>query len=248
MRLFAPAITVFAALVLSVLPVLAVQTNTARPIGSLSAAERANLPDATLVTLSKTGRTVSLGVLRSEHQLRLQRFSDAASLGKQWALQQKTLGALASNKQGTLVPMNFSTTNMPGQNQFPLPADYLAFCKAAAVTACLYVPYLQGTDFCIGQVCNDTDPLINDQQQCTSEGGTIFTDGAGCTYVYPLQYLLDFNAGKPVARGHNNVTSSANCPSPFGVIVDRGVVNIGLPMANVLTSRAKSCVVSVFVQ
>jgi len=52
---------------------------TARAVESLSAAERANLPDTTLIKLSN-GQTVSLGILRSQHQLRLQRFAMAASL------------------------------------------------------------------------------------------------------------------------------------------------------------------------
>jgi len=52
----------------------------ARAVEPLSAAELATLPDTTLVKL-KTGRTVTLGVLRSEHKLRLQRFADAAKLG-----------------------------------------------------------------------------------------------------------------------------------------------------------------------
>ena len=52
-----------------------------RAVSTMSLNERMTLPAATVVTL-RAGRTVSLGVLRSEHQARLKRFTIAASLGR----------------------------------------------------------------------------------------------------------------------------------------------------------------------
>ena len=223
---------------------------TARAVESLSAAERASLPDGTLLKL-KAGRTVSLGILRAEHKLRLQRFGNI-------------------QPQPTLVPMDFSpkhfdlepqTNGQPG----PLPADYLAFCKAALVTACLYLPSSQAL-LCWSHslanapgttgYCYDNDPLITDQQLCTSEGGILnarsaYYDGPGCSYWYPISYSLNFNPGPPT-QGVYNVTQSANCPSPFVNTVDpRGAVTVAYPTGNpqtITVPSLQSCVMSVFVK
>jgi hypothetical protein len=56
----------------------------ARPIRSLTVAERANLPDNTKVTLPWRA-TVTLGELRAEHRARLERFSRAGLWGKRVA-------------------------------------------------------------------------------------------------------------------------------------------------------------------
>src|SRR5258708_24669897 len=53
----------------------------ARPISSLTAEERARLPDNTQVTL-ESGKTVSLGTLRAEHRARLEPFTPPAARGK----------------------------------------------------------------------------------------------------------------------------------------------------------------------
>ena len=252
---------------------------TARAVESLSAAERASLPDGTLLKL-KAGRTVSLGILRAEHKLRLQRFADAVKLGKQRALLQTHVGLAARTQakltlgniqpQPTLVPMDFSpkhfdlepqTNGQPG----PLPADYLAFCKAALVTACLYLPSSQAL-LCWSHslanapgttgYCYDNDPLITDQQLCTSEGGILnarsaYYDGPGCSYWYPISYSLNFNPGPPT-QGVYNVTQSANCPSPFVNTVDpRGAVTVAYPTGNpqtITVPSPQSCVMSVFVK
>jgi hypothetical protein len=239
---------------------------TARSVESLSAAERASLPNATLVTISKTGRTVSLGVLRSEHKLRLQRFANAAMLGKRASLLlahgggAPNIGSKFEKKKkrvssGTLVPMNFSLQNFsaPGMGPFPpgpFPADFLAFCKAAAVTACLYLP--SGFKMVYqGAYVWDMDDLITDQTMCTSEGGR--PEGGGCAYYYPTEYNLEFNPGPPTAQGYN-VTSSATCPSPFENTVDpRGAVSLDvLPNTNTVSylslTSLKTCVVRVFVK
>jgi len=226
---------------------------TARAVESLSAAERTSLPDATLVTISKTGRRVSLGVLRSEHKRRLQRFANASMLGKRAGskFEKKKKGV----SPGTLVPMNFSLQNFsaPGMGPFPpgpFPADFLAFCKAAAVTACLYLP--SGFKmFYQGAYVWDMDDLITDQTMCTSEGGR--PEGGGCAYYYPTEYNLEFNPGPPTAQGYN-VTSSATCPSPFENTVDpRGAVSLDvLPNTNTVSylslTSLKTCIVRVFVK
>ena len=241
---------------------------TASAVESLSAAQLSRLPDAALIKL-KTGRTVSLGILRTEHKLRLQRFADAAKLGKQRALLQKHMG-LASNTQAklalgtiqpqpTLVPMDFSLNHFsqppqqgacPGcfsGGQAPLPADYLAFCKAAHATACLYLPSGLNCGSAAPWVyCYDDDPLITDSPLCGSEGG-VLAPSWGCYYFYPLQYSLNFNPGPPTAQGVYNVTQSANCPSPFVVTVDpHGAVSL-TTSSMAFTSPTPSCVVSVFV-
>ena len=226
---------------------------TARAVESQSAAERTSLPDATLVTISKTGRRVSLGVLRSEHKRRLQRFANAAMLGKRASskFEKKKKGV----SPGTLVPMNFSLQNFsaPGMGPFPpgpFPADFLAFCKAAAVTACLYLP--SGLKMLYeGAYVWDMDDLITDQTMCTSEGGR--PEGGGCVYYYPTEYNLEFNPGPPTAQGYP-VTSSATCPSPFENTVDpRGAVSLDvLPNTNTVSylslTSLKTCIVRVFVK
>src|SRR6202051_678686 len=228
---------------------------TARAVESLSAAERTSLPDATLVTISKIGRRVSLGVLRSEHKRRLQRFANAAMLGKRASskFEKKKKGGGA----GTLVPMNFSQKNFYDQygEPFPggpFPADFLAFCKAAHVTACLYLPsalLLSG-----GGYVTDYDFLITDQKICTSEGGQLKLAGQACAYVYPGAHNLQFTPGPPTAKGYP-VTHSATCPSRFAYTVDpRGAVSLNVVSNSPTTvstlnlTSLKTCVVRVFVK
>src|ERR1700694_1263056 len=110
-------------LLLAATTCLAFGAPTARAVESLTAAERAILPDTTLIKL-KTGRTVSLGVLRSEHKLRLQRFADASMLGKHQAVLLQTQGGDVPETdrsptkagQGKLVPMNFSPKNFKNRD------------------------------------------------------------------------------------------------------------------------------------
>jgi hypothetical protein len=226
---------------------------TARAAESLSAADRASLPDTTLIKL-KTGRTASLGVLRSEHKLRLQRFADASMLGKRAFVFEKKK---KSAGPGTLVPMNFSLKNFNLAAVLgPLPADMLAFCKAARVTACLYLP--GGTPFVGPSFYMDYDYLITDAKQCISEGGqTNFTSTMkmlGCSYYYPNQYILKFNPGPPAAQGYP-VTHSATCPSRFvNYTVDpRGAVSLNIVNTSYVPTwgpinSLKTCVVRVFVK
>jgi hypothetical protein len=257
MRLLALAITVVAALLLSVLATSAAQTNTASPIESLSAAQRASLPDATLVTVTfaKTSRTVSLGTLRSEHQLRLQRFANAAKLGAlvKAPKQNRRPGEVLKH----LVPMNYSLARFNfvagGKSDYPgpLPADFLAFCKAAVATGCLYFPSgvrLYSVPYSGG--LTDADVLVTDAQLCKSEGG-FETQTPSCVYAYPINYYLSFNPGAPTAQGYN-VTSSASCPlPPFAKpIVDPhgalALAAVNIPYPWTLTAVA-TCVVRVFV-
>jgi hypothetical protein len=79
--------------------------DTARPIRSLTVAERANLPDNTKVTLSRRG-TVTLGQLRAEHRARLEPFSRAGVWGKRLADRMpkpSPLTGAAINAQSVLV-------------------------------------------------------------------------------------------------------------------------------------------------
>jgi len=238
--------------------------STARAVESLSATELATLPDTTLVRL-KTGRTVTLGVLRSEHKLRLQRFGQAAKLGalqrqelaKQVQLHKGALGNLFSST--TLVPMSFSLIDF--QDNLPFPEDFSAFCEAAVATACLYFPsavmYLVtfGTSANAG-VYVDYDPLMTDQQLCQSEGGVAGSSSQpGCNYYYPAQYNLTFNPGQPTAQGYS-VTHVAICARPFAYTVDpHGAVALNVPGRSTPPSRPSvvtlpsvaSCVVQVFV-
>ena len=243
---------------------------TARSVESLSAAERASLPDATLVTISKIGRTVSLGTLRAEHKRRMKRFANAARLGKRTSLllaQQGGAANMASQfkkkkkgaNSGSLLAMVFSLKNFndrtlgkftSGPYPGPFPADFLAFCKAAVATGCLYLP---SGPFLLNQGTWvwDIDNFITDQNICAAEGGN--PEGGGCAYYYPTAYSLTFNPGQPTAQGYP-VTSSATCPSPFTNTVDpRGAVSLDVvPSTNTgyrfaLTS-VKTCVVRVFVK
>lgn len=58
----------------------AASSETARSISTMSVNDRMNLPDSTMVKF-KSGRTVSLGKLRSEHRARLLHFNQASALG-----------------------------------------------------------------------------------------------------------------------------------------------------------------------
>lgn len=134
--------------------------------------------------------------------------------------------------------------NTPHSTNAPLPADYLAFCKAASVTVCLYSP--SGVNTCQPSAwCADYDPLITDKALCTSEGGVFNSGdlGPGCGYFYPLQYSMNFNPGPPTTQGQYNVRHTANCPSRFTVTVDpHGAVEVtAVPVVGT------SCVVDVFV-
>jgi hypothetical protein len=240
----------------------------ARTVASLTATELVTLPDATLIKLN-AGPTVLLGVLRSQHQLRLQRFAMAAERGISFvegnpdrpiivgsvynATAPRTKTAVPSALNKSLpVPMDFSATRfgVPG----PLPADFVAFCKAATVTACLYFP--SGVPLAFGSsAAVDTDPLVIDKGLCSTEGGV--ESASGCAYSYPLKYSVNFNPGRPTAHGYN-VMQSVNCPSPFSDTVDpkSGAVSLSYKMSRgpqqpfvgpPTFSALQSCVVSVYV-
>ncbi len=196
---------------------------TVRPIASMTAAERATLPDATVVTL-KTGRTVSLGVLRSEHRARMARFAAVSSA----RLNRNIIAnpGIISNQPpvGTLVVMKPVTSG---------PIDYRTFCNASPVSGCLYFP--PGAElypsYPTPDHWRDSDPLIMDAGVCASEGGTSFWDG--CYYDYPMKYTGNFNPGVPPAGQSigTGVTSTKNCAgTEFDVTVDtHGAVQINAP-------------------
>lgn len=213
-----------------------------RDIESLGAAERASLPDATLIKLK--GRTVSLGALRAEHTLRLQRFAAAAKLGAQ------TKPDRDQKSKDALVPMNFSLRNFVPAPKFqkfpgPLPADYVAFCKGAAATACLYFPkaFYSSSPYSF----EDDDYFVTDRKLCQSEGG--IAQYGDCLFYYPVVYNLSFNPGKVTAHGYP-VTHSATCRRPFSYTVDpHGGVGVSVyDQASWNNTSLKTCVVRVFVK
>jgi len=151
--------------------------------------------------------------------------------------------------------MNFSLKAF--QSPVPFAADFWAFCKAAAATACLYLPggklYSDGPYNYL-----DFDPLITDQHTCTLEGGQpnfgATKQMLGCSYYYPTQYNLTFNPGRPTAQGYP-VTHSADCPSRFvNYTVDpRGAVSLNVVSTSYIPTwgplaSLKTCVVRVFVK
>lgn len=171
-----------------------------RPISSLSTNERAQLPGNTQVTL-KSGKTVTLGMLRAEHEARLQRFSKAETLGKVAAGRLKPVhpstamhtnpsetgkagsspvpGKMVINKAVTPA----ASTSMPFLATFHLPAccgggkgslakDYVDFCKAANPSACLYLPANIEFENMSGNTWFvDIDYLITDRSICEYDGG-----------------------------------------------------------------------------
>ena len=239
----------------------------ARTVASLTATELATLPDATLIKVN-AGPTVSLGILRSQHQSRLHRFAMAAfhvidfvegnpdrpiivgSVYNATAPRTRTAVPSALNKS-LPVPMDFSVTRfgVPG----PLPADFVAFCKAATATACLYLP--SGVPLAFGSgAAVDTDPLVIDAGLCSTQGGA--ESASGCAYSYPLKYNVNFNPGQRTSQGYN-LMQSTNCPSPFSDTVDpkNGAVSLSYKMSGAphqpfvgppTFSALQSCVVRVY--
>jgi hypothetical protein len=190
-------------------------------IETLKPAQLTSMPGTTIVIL-RTGRKVSLDVLRNEHSARLARFAKAATLGKQVRVKlvvggrgPKTAPAPAS----TPVTM---TLNPHGA------ADYQAFCQAAAASGCLYFPGpatllapMSGQD---PNLVFDYDPLVTDPAACSSQGGIIENTGAsaGCAYGYPYTYKGSFNPGPPVpGQGiGSGVTTTQTCTAPTSATVD----------------------------
>jgi|GEM_PF-1689217 len=111
--------------VLAVLaPGQALAGETARPVASMTVQERQNLPDHTLVKL-KSGRTASLGVLRAEHQARMQRFARASAMG------QMAAGKLSDPSGGATQPNQVETE----KRQSPVRSSAQKEAQPSAATA-----------------------------------------------------------------------------------------------------------------
>lgn len=220
-----------------------------RPIEKLTPAQRASLPDATRVTL-KSGRVESLGVLRSEHQMRMARFAQAATLTGGLDGAGESLAPDIKKKpppDGKLVAMKAIGGH--------LPVDYVAFCKAADASGCLYYPAQAKLSWDKNmRSWVDYDALVN-QKVCRSEGGWWRSEWPACEYAYPRGYHAVFDPGmpppgKPIG---GNVTSTAHCSDSIKWSVDpRGAISI---VAKSLTHfdyfwtgpTGSSCVVRVYV-
>ncbi|MBV9438453.1 MAG: hypothetical protein JOZ24_00525 [Candidatus Eremiobacteraeota bacterium] len=186
---------------------------------SLSPQAVLKLPDSTTVLIGS--RAVTMRVLRQEHQMRMQRFAQASALGARirisaGSLQRPPAGVRAAT--GQVNPTIFNTEHaVPplknlDQGAFTVPADSVAFCAGAGATGCFYLPggvtlYVDaGNAF-------DFDPLIQDAGICSNEGGMLtggfgsFTLGSGCYYVYPHDFLGNFQPGAS-AKGPTTFKSS----------------------------------------
>ncbi|HUO88224.1 MAG TPA: hypothetical protein VMU08_03545 [Rhizomicrobium sp.] len=171
----------------------------ARAISLLSARERQALPDSTPVTVH--GRQVTLGAIRAVHALRMKFFANASILGLKW-------------KASVHLPPGFALTQA-----IPIPQsilqnyakDYQDFCKAAAATACIYLPVIGSWESgahntSLSATTQDvTDPLITDGSVCSAGGGHLTSDG--CVYTYPVKQTTNF---PPLTAG--KYTTNINCP------------------------------------
>ena len=254
----------------------------ARPVASLTAQDRLNLPASTQVML-QSGKTVTLATLRAEHQARLQRFTSAAALGRTTAgsLVQRPLTnpaqpsrAIASRTgpqgnpagkgttvtvdkaglraipafppQPTLVPFHLPVS------PYPLPKDYVDFCKAANPSLCIYLPPSSAGFSTSANFAVDPDPLIVDKGVCNYDGGVLAGDGSGCMFYYPYSLTVNFMP--------TGVLTSAvsGCTSPFTYVVDpKGAIQASYPtQASDGTGTkflynygiTKPCVVQVWIQ
>jgi hypothetical protein len=168
-------------------------------MNALTPAQRTSLPDATLVRLT-TGRVASLGVLRSEHRARMQRFATAASADRLVRTGADHAGAPSTLNK--LVPMK------PVKGG---PVDFVSYCRSVLASACLYLPPSLGLAYdAPSDSFVDTDFDVT-RATCKSEGGK--WDGSDCNYYYPAGYHGSFNPGppppgEPIGYG---VTSAQHC-------------------------------------
>lgn len=184
----------------------AFQAQGAARLELLTTVQRASLPNSAIVTLIN-GRTATMGQVRQEHDIRMQRFANARLLGSAW--QQK-------------IPLNQNPRNQ-GSNKSPLPMppvqnaakDYTDFCTAAQATACLYFPagVSSYAVYSIGWLTPplplvfDFDPLITDSAVCAAGGGNMLPNNQGCGYAYPVVVTPNFTPGNytaPATGGCSN--------------------------------------------
>jgi hypothetical protein len=230
-----------------------------RTIETLSAAERASLPDATQVVVLK--RMVTLGQLRAEHAARLARFASAPKLGLQGGRALRVAPtALAAGSATTTT----TTTLVPGKSDPLGAADYQSFCQAANATACLFIPPIaQPTDsgglaglppkyYNDLRLIIDVDPLITDPSACASGGG--FLLNSGCAYPYPTAAQGAFAPGQPSpggVLGSNVSVTTQGCGVGFANQVDpRGSFMVGWgPNYGLVGGQppASTCVIAIMI-
>jgi hypothetical protein len=177
---------------------MAVPAQRAVRLELLTTAQRASLPNAAIVTLL-SGRTATMGQVRQEHDMRMQRFANARVWGS------------ASQK----IPVRQNPANQ-GSNKSPLQMppvqyaakDYTDFCIAAQATACLYFPAgvssyianpLGGWGAPTLPLVFDIDPLITEGAVCSAGGGNLLQNNAGCAYAYPVLVTPNFTPGNYTA-------------------------------------------------
>ncbi|MBV9438454.1 MAG: hypothetical protein JOZ24_00530 [Candidatus Eremiobacteraeota bacterium] len=176
------------------------------------------LPDSTLIAVGN--RTVAMGILRQQHQLRLQRFAAAGALATRFKLSAPA-GAPPLASVPAPIPAQGATPtqaptaaptpaaplvvpaieNLDRRREFPLPADAKAFCSGAGDTACYYLPPASTLQLGQGVITGlpfDSDPLILDRSVCRGEGGLEYGQDApnggapGCYFIYPIDFRGNF--------------------------------------------------------
>jgi hypothetical protein len=202
-------------------------------IEHLTTSARATLPDATKIEL-KPGLIVSLGTLRTQHRDRIARFANATALGTQAhdvlersALSRSKKHSTSHGPKLSLLPMASSDSNavpwtgVSGSHWSP---DYVAFCKAAKASICLYVPQssygLGSTLAPKGGAFTDIDMLITDKGICSDDGGTLYSKSGvalGCLFFYPNSFNVQYFVGNPPSATAN----TKGCEShSFSVVID----------------------------
>jgi hypothetical protein len=238
-----------------------------RSMASLTPEERTRLPEETMVKLEfgRTSRTVSLGTLRAEHRARVDRFAKAAALGRMVAgtltpqaagSQQPASPPIKPPRSGTenqnisanrsVMPAQISALAVMVPFQPPLahgtiPNDYVAFCKAANASACVYLPANAGLTDTLDLPSTwwlmDFDYLMTDNDICKGNGG--YPTLGGCGFFYPANHTINF-----IPTGQ--LTSTLSCKPPITHVLDPkgaanvryyfggGTLNLGAPLTCVM--------------
>jgi hypothetical protein len=218
------------------------------PFEKLSLDDRLkNAPDSTVVHLG--ARTTTLGAMRAAHAAREAGLSQAGALGLAAQGKMTTVVGVTTVTVGAAQAVNVGGTPPPKPVVEPqsdyasTPADMKAFCKAAAASACLYLPPDQQF-FPYGGIAYETDGLVT-SSQCTQEGGTWDSGYGGfCQYNYPASVVVHFTPAP-----NYKFTQSAHCDKNiFSYTVDdHGAIEIIATVSSQGTNTGNdaSCLVTV---
>jgi hypothetical protein len=227
-----------------------------RAFSSLSAHERAHLPESTKVTLGKVVTT--LGTLRAEHMRLHAHFAGASSLGKRAgsALNSERFvvvrGLHVTGLSNVAIIASLSTPLIePASGYAAGGLDMQAFCNAAQATICLYYP--ASTTLCqCGGWASFTDGYVTNASVCADENGVMLV--SGCQYNYPTYYTVQFYPG--AGSGPGGLAPFAykwHCDPRFWKVTEidpHGVVavNTTVPEGQNFTtgSSASTCLVRVW--